>query len=103
MEKRYCDMDQLADEICSDSNLTEDEANKFIHLLWGQPRVDTIVIKRTSLTRYAHWRKQYYFTHDGVETGYECSSCGCEGDYYKDYKFCPNCGARMKNYNKPKE
>ena len=45
MEKRYCNMDQLADAICnSDNFLTEDEANKFMHLLWRQPQIEQIII-----------------------------------------------------------
>lgn len=38
--KRYCDMDKFADSICKNMGLTEDEANKFITLLWSQPQAD---------------------------------------------------------------
>lgn len=38
--KRYCDMDKFAQSICENMDLTEDEANKFISLLWQQPRAD---------------------------------------------------------------
>lgn len=33
-KKRYCDMDKFAQSICENMTLTEDEANKFIGILW---------------------------------------------------------------------
>lgn len=44
--KRYCDMDKFAQSICEEMTLTEDEANKFISLLWEQSRADVVEVVR---------------------------------------------------------
>ena len=44
-------------------------------------------------TKRAYWRKQNF----GFALVYRCSECGSkEGAYSHDeYKFCPDCGAKM--------
>lgn len=44
--KRYCDMNKLAQSICENMDLTEDEANMFIFLLWQQSPVDVVEVVR---------------------------------------------------------
>ena len=33
---------------------------------------------------------------NGVTTSLFCSNCGCENPHWHDWKFCPNCGADMR-------
>ncbi len=60
----YCDMDKFADSICKDMRLSEDEANKFIQLLWEQPSIDVAIPQNEMLPcpfcggepEMRHWR-----------------------------------------------
>lgn len=102
MEKRYCDMDKLAEDICSCSAFTEDESNKFIFLLWQQSQVESV--ERISKTICANWLKKNYMYSPDMDVniiGFQCSSC--RNVQLEKSKYCPECGARMENYNKSKE
>ena len=86
--KRYCDMDKFAQSICQDMTLTEEEANKFIGLLWQQSQCDVAEVKHGKWIggRYNEWKNNEYEE--------QCSICGRYSTEY-GMSFCPNCGARM--------
>ena len=45
----------------------------------------------TPRSKTGHWEKHSYF-----KDAYICSSCNTGGNMvYKDFKYCPNCGAKM--------
>ena len=85
-KRRYCDMDKLAMEICNSQELTEDEANKFIHMLWQQSEVNVQEVLTTSYedARYT----------EGVHYQERCKACG-KWTYEYGGKFCPYCGRRV--------
>ena len=86
---RFCNMDKFADYICQHVGLSEDEANKFIHILWAQ-RCYTDM----SQNRYSQW------TYGGDGYGkIHCKLCGYHPEHSlnKDNSsYCPHCGASMK-------
>lgn len=55
--KRYCDMDKFAQSICENMTLTEDEANKFIGLLWEQQRCDVVAVVRCKNCKFLNKQK----------------------------------------------
>ena len=81
--KRYCDMDKFAQSICENMALTEDEANKFIALLWQQQRCVVAEVK------HGKWK----INSDGYYP--YCSECNNEPENGKLTKYCPNCGAKI--------
>lgn len=96
-KKRYCDMDKLAIAICADKELTEDEANKFISLLWGQSQADVVEVVRCKDCIY--FQPDYVLTNDGERRPYT--------DEEKEHDFGIvnmekgiNCGSRCERYEK---
>lgn len=91
--KRFCDMDKFAQSICENLELTEEEANKFIHLLWGQSIADVEEVRHGEwvvccdephLTPTSAGASRFYFI---------CSECKNEGS--PKWKRCPICEAKM--------
>lgn len=85
---RYCDMDKFAQAICEDMTLTEEEANKFIHLLWGQSVADVAEVQHGEWQQNPHCKRIYY-----------CSECGRHiedgtNNPNEHFPYC-HCGARM--------
>lgn len=85
--KRYCDMDKFAQSICENMDLTEEEANKFIHVLWGQSIADVVEVK------HGRWEQNPY--HKSI---YYCSECRRHIESAiepkEHFPYC-HCGAKM--------
>ena len=82
-KKRYCDMDKFAQSICENMTLTEDEANKFIELLWEQKRCDVVAVVRCK--DCGSYNKHY-------------SECTLNGSRFGENGFC-SCGKRKEDCN----
>lgn len=69
-------MDKFAQSICEDMTLTEDEANKFISLLWEQSRADVVEVVRCKDCKYHEedetgvWCSRVYNSHKTVEDNF---------------------------------
>lgn len=81
MMARYIDADKFAEAICNFPAIDEHSANAVIHLLRSQSTTDVAEVK------HGRWK--------GAGMGdYYCSLCQ-EVVSGSDFKYCPNCGAKM--------
>lgn len=66
----------------------EDAERYFLKLLDAQPAADVVEVV------HGEWNIVYVDTgHIYMEKMYKCSVCGSRK--YNDYRYCPNCGAKM--------
>ena len=80
---------QSFDEEHEEYNLTEmsvEEALDFATDEGCPPVVDAVPVV------HGHWTTKRSLTHDGE---WYCSNCEYEPTVFEDYKYCPNCGAKM--------
>lgn len=70
--------------------LTATGLKKFDFILDARDKIKNLP-PVTPQQKVGHWEKHSYF-----KDAYICSSCNTGGNMvYKDFKYCPNCGAKM--------
>ncbi len=81
--------DKRASKLVGDRQISVESMREFI---CNRPRANVKEIV------YAHWIPTEYPFMNECE---DCSNCGYRTWYGNGYNYCPNCGARMEEYNEP--
>lgn len=88
------EVDNLRDDILNNSDYDNDTINHFLDIVDSQPTVDVEPVRRG---KWILERKQ-----DGTPYCFHCSVC--DNDFHHigievAYDYCPNCGAKMEEFN----
>lgn len=96
---KLIDADALDAEMYHKSFEVDDGRNVWNSGLWIRYKIFEEAIRDAPTidaepVRHGKWYE--LATYDGCEVDLRCSNCGATvSGFVQDYKYCPNCGARM--------